>query len=93
MMPYYMMVLLFGSRLASHTMATTIKATLAPMYDGLTDLMSYETSISSYGCNSAAMAKSFFMVVKNVAQTWYSSLRPRSISSWQKLKDLILTNF
>jgi hypothetical protein len=30
MMPYYMMILLFGIRLANHTMATTIKATLAP---------------------------------------------------------------
>jgi hypothetical protein len=51
-----------------------------PMYDGHSDpkqfLMSYEATISSYGGNAAVMAKSFIMAVKNVAQTWYSSLRP-----------------
>jgi hypothetical protein len=60
-----------------------------PMYDGHSDpkqfLMSYETTISSYGGNTAVMAKSFVMAVKNVAQTWYSSLRPGTIISWQKL--------
>jgi hypothetical protein len=42
------------------------------MYDGHSDpkqfLMSYEATISSYGGNTAVMAKSFVMVVKNVAQ-------------------------
>jgi hypothetical protein len=51
-----------------------------PMYDGYSDpkqfLMSYEATISSYGGNTAVMAKSFIMEVKIVAQTWYSSLRP-----------------
>jgi hypothetical protein len=28
-----------------------------------------------------------------VAQTWYSSLRPRTITSWQKLKDMLVTSF
>jgi hypothetical protein len=44
-----------------------------PMYDGHSDrkqfLMSYEATISSYGGNTAVMAKSVVMVVKNVAQT------------------------
>jgi hypothetical protein len=61
------------------------------MYDGHTDpkqfLMSYEATISSYGGNTAVMAKSF------VAQTWYSSLRPGTITSWQKLKDMLITSF
>jgi hypothetical protein len=43
------------------------------MYDGHLDpkqfLMSYEATISSYGGNTAVMAKSFVMAVKNVAQT------------------------
>jgi hypothetical protein len=55
--------------------------------------MSYEATISSYGGNAAVMAKSFVMAVRNVAQTWYSSLRPRTITSWQKLKDMLLTSF
>jgi hypothetical protein len=67
------------------------------MYDGHSDpkqfLMSYEATISSYGGNTAVMVKSFVMVVKNVAQTWYSSLRPGTITSWQKLKDMLITSF
>jgi hypothetical protein len=39
------------------------------------------------------MAKSFVMAVWNVAQTWYSSLRPRTITSWHKLKDMLVTSF
>jgi hypothetical protein len=68
-----------------------------PMYDGHSDpkqfLMSYEATISSYGGNTAVMAKSFVMAVKNVAQTWYSSLRPGTITSWQKLKGMLITSF
>jgi hypothetical protein len=56
-----------------------------PMYDGHSDpkqfLMSYEATISSYGGNAAVMAKSFIMAVRSVAQTWYSSLRPGTITS------------
>jgi hypothetical protein len=55
--------------------------------------MSYETTISSYGGNTAVMAKSFVMAVRSVSQTWYSSLRPRTITSWQKLKDVLVTSF
>jgi hypothetical protein len=68
-----------------------------PMYDGHSDpmqfLMSYEATISSYGDNAAVMAKSFVMAVQSVAQTWYSSLRPWTITSWQKLKDMLVTSF
>jgi hypothetical protein len=68
-----------------------------PMYDGHSDpkqfLMSYEATISSYRGNAAVMAKSFVMAVRNVAQTWYSSLRPGTITSWQKLKDMLVTSF
>jgi hypothetical protein len=67
------------------------------MYDGHSDpkqfLMSYEATISSYGGNAAVMAKSFVMAVRNVAQTWYSSLRPGTITSWQKLKDMLVISF
>jgi hypothetical protein len=67
------------------------------MYDGHSDpnkfLMSYEASIYSYGGNMTVMAKSFVMAVRSVAQTWYSSLRPGTITSWQKLKDMMVTSF
>jgi hypothetical protein len=67
------------------------------MYDGYSDpkqfLMSYEATISSYGGNTAVMAKPFVMAVRSVAQTWYSSLRLGTITSWQKLKDVLVTSF
>jgi hypothetical protein len=70
---------------------------MLPIYDGLTDpkefLMSYEATISSYGGNSAVMVKSFVMAVQSVVQTWYSSLRRRTVSSWPKLKEMLLTSF
>jgi len=56
-------------------------------------LMSYEATISSYGGNAAVMAKSFVMAVRSVAKTWYSSLRLGTITSWQKLKDMLVTSF
>jgi hypothetical protein len=52
--------------------------------------MSYKATISSYGGNTAVMAK---LAVNNVAQTWYSSLRLGTITSWQKLKDMLITSF
>jgi hypothetical protein len=68
-----------------------------PMYDGHSDpkqfLMSYKATISSYGGNNAVMTKSFVMAVKSIAQTWYSSLRPGTITSWKKLKDMLVTRF
>jgi hypothetical protein len=67
------------------------------MYDRHSDakqfLMSYEATISSYGGNTAVMAKSFVMAVRSVAQSWYSSLRLGTITSWQKLKDMLVTSF
>jgi hypothetical protein len=55
-----------------------------PMYDGHSDpkqfLMSYEATISSYGGNTTIMEKSFVTAVRSVAQTWYSSLRPGTIT-------------
>jgi hypothetical protein len=55
--------------------------------------MSYEATISSYGGNTAVMAKSFVMAVKSVTQTWYSSLWPGTITSWQNLKNMLITSF
>jgi hypothetical protein len=68
-----------------------------PMYDSHSNpkqiLMSYEATISSYGGNTTVMAKSFIMAVRSVVKTWYSSLRPWTITSWQKLKDMLITSF
>jgi hypothetical protein len=90
-----------ASPLAAELQATpwppSYKPPQLPMYDGHSDpkqfLMSYEATISSYGGNTAVMAKSFVMAVRNVAQIWYSSLRQGTIMSWQKLKDMLVTSF
>jgi hypothetical protein len=90
-----------ASPLAAELQATpwpsSYKPPQLPMYDGHSDpkqfLMSYEATISSYGGNTAVMAKSFVMAVKSVAQTWYSSLWLGIILSWQKLKDMLVTSF
>jgi hypothetical protein len=82
---------------ASPLAAELHKPPQLPMYDRHFDpkqlLMSYEATTSSYGGNTVVMAKSFVMAVRSVAQTWYSTLRPGTITSWQKLKDMLVTNF
>jgi hypothetical protein len=78
-----------ASPLAAELQATpwppSYKPPQLPMYDGHSDpkqfLMSYKGTISSYGGNTAVMAKSFVKAVKSVAQTWYSSLQPGTITS------------
>jgi hypothetical protein len=92
-----MMLLLCQQNCRLHLGPPSYKPPQLPMYNRHSDpkqfLMSYEATISSYGGNTAVMAKSFVMAVKNVAQTWYSSLRPGTITSWQKLKDMLITSF
>jgi hypothetical protein len=66
-----------ASPLAAELQATpwppSYKPPQLPRYDGHSNpkqfLMSYEATISSYGGNTAVMAKSFVMVVRSVAQT------------------------
>jgi hypothetical protein len=77
-----------ASPLAAELQATpwpqSYKPPQLPMYDGHSNpkqfLMSYEATISSYGGNTAVMANSFIMAVRSVTQTWYSSLRPGTIT-------------
>jgi hypothetical protein len=74
-------------------MATHTRRHSSPPSDPKQFLMSYEATISSYGGSTSVMAKSFVMVVRSVAQTWYSSLRLVTITSWQKLKDMLVISF
>jgi hypothetical protein len=83
------------SPLAAELQATpwppSYKPPQLPMYDGHSNpkqfLMCYEATISSYGGNTTVMVKSFIMVVRSVAQMWYPSLCPGTITSWQKLEE------
>jgi hypothetical protein len=60
------------------TLATHVQWSLKP--EVASDEL--KATISSYGGNTAAMAKSFVMALRSVAQTSYSSLRPGTITSW-----------
>lgn len=55
--------------------------------------MSYEAAIASFKENTTTLANPFIMASRGVAQTWYSSLCPRSINRWQQLKRQLLTSF
>jgi hypothetical protein len=75
MVPLLLMMLLpLAAELQAIPWPQSYKPPQLPMYDGHSDpkqfLMSYEATISSYGGNTAVMAKSFVMAVRNVAQTW-----------------------
>jgi hypothetical protein len=80
------MMLLLVVELQATPWPPSYKPPQLPMYDGHSDpkqfLMNYEATISSYGGNTAVMVKSFVMVVTSVARTWYSSLRPGTITLW-----------
>jgi hypothetical protein len=90
-----------ASPLAAELQATpwppSYKPPQLPMYDGHSDpkqfVMCYEATISLYWGNTVVMAKSFVLTIRSVAQTWYSSLQRGTIMSWQKLKDMLVTNF
>jgi hypothetical protein len=90
-----------ASPLAAELQATpwppSYKPPQLPMYDWHSDpkqfLMSYEATISSYGGNTAVMAKSFIIAIRSVAHTWYSSHWSGTITSWQKLYDMLVTGF
>jgi hypothetical protein len=38
------------------------------------------------------MVMPFVMAVRSVAQKWYSSLQTGTITSWKKLKDMLVTS-
>lgn len=73
------------------------KFNMLPIFDLQSDprqlLMSFEVVVISGGGDEATLVKSLVMVVKGLAQQWYSSLRPRTIPSWEQLKANLLVDF
>jgi hypothetical protein len=55
--------------------------------------MGYKATIASSGGDKASLSKSLIIAFKGAAANWYSKLQPRSIHSWQQLRQKILTNF
>lgn len=66
-------------------------------YDGKTDpkafIMSFEAAIQSMGGDEAIMAKSFVMAVSGITRTWYTTLDPGKVFSWEQLREAMLENF
>jgi hypothetical protein len=56
-------------------------------------LMSFEAAVISRGGDETTLAKSLVMTVKGPAQQWYSSLKAKSIYSWDQLKANLLVDF
>ena len=55
--------------------------------------MSFEAAVISRGDDETTLAKSLVMAVKEPAQQWYSSLKAKSIHSWDQLKANLLVDF
>jgi hypothetical protein len=70
---------------------------LPSKYHGNTDphkfLTCYEATIASAGGDEATLAKSLIISLEDATRNWYSRLPPRSIYSWQQLKEKFLLNF
>jgi hypothetical protein len=73
------------------------KFNMLPTFDGQSDprqfLMSFEAAIISGGGDETTLAKTLVMTVKGPAQQWYSSLRRKSIQSWEQLKANLMIDF
>jgi hypothetical protein len=68
-----------------------------PRYDGSSDprqfAMSYEAAVSAAGGDDYTMAKSFVIIARDVAQTWYANLQPGTIDSWAILREKLCNHF
>ena len=70
---------------------------MIPIFDGQSDprqfLMSFEATVIYGGGDETTLAKFLVMAVKGPTQQWYSSLKAKSIHSWDQLKaNLLLTS-
>jgi len=70
---------------------------MLPNYDEQSDpkqlVATFDAMVQSFKGDTAVLAKSLVMTIQGIAQTWYMSLKPRSISSWQQLKEALYANF
>jgi hypothetical protein len=55
--------------------------------------MSFEAAVIAGAGDETTLAKSLVMAVKGPAQQWYSSLKVKSIYSWDQLKANLLVDF
>ena len=71
--------------------------TMLPNYDEQSDpkqlVATFDAMVQSFKGDTAVLAKSLVMTIQGIAQTWYMSLKPGSISLWQQLKEALYANF
>ena len=54
--------------------------------------MSYEVAVAAAGGDEYTMVKSFMIIARDIAQSWYNNLPPGSIDSWGSLHEKLCTN-
>ena len=73
------------------------KAQNLPRYDGGIDprqfVMSYKVAVTAASGDEYTMAKSFMIIARDIAQSWYSKLPLGSIDSWGSLHEKLCNNF
>ena len=73
------------------------KAQNLPRYDRSIDtrqfVMSYKAAAAAAGGDEYTMAKSFMIIARDIAQSWYNNLPPGSIDSWGSLHEKLCNNF
>jgi hypothetical protein len=55
--------------------------------------MSYEAVVAGAEGDEATMAKSFIIIARDIAQSWYNNLQSGSVTSWGDHRDKVCTNF
>jgi hypothetical protein len=59
----------------------------------MSDLASYETTITSVGRDANILAKSLIMAVDDIAHDWCTSLKPLPIKSWDQIRAELVSTF
>jgi len=54
--------------------------------------MSYEAAVVAVGEDEYTMAKSFVIIARDIAQSWYNNLPLDSIDSWGSLRKKLCNN-
>jgi len=74
------------NRFATDAMTPGLQVQHDTTFDGQSDpsqfLMSFEVAVISIGGDETTLAKSLVIAVRGPAQKWYSSLKAKSIHSW-----------
>jgi hypothetical protein len=55
--------------------------------------MSYEAVVAAAGGDEYTMAKSFVIIARDIAQSWYSNLLPGLKDSWGSFHEKLCNNF